>query len=226
MGTVFLDCNTLWLWFLALEKTVGQRIRIRVETLNMAEYGMENSIDSASLQDVDASTEIRCQRCGFTCQQKLRMLDHTTKCHGENPKMTPIKNIETETFREKISGELQCHSCNFKSYYKHHMTKHIAKHHCEQYSDLEVIAESPKFEERNGVMDQNRNVMEHECKDCGEKFDSSTEFDIHFAHFHTLTRENCNVCGKQFNTIHSLCLHTGNEHLEETVEYVKKYILK
>ena len=191
----------------------------------MAEHGMENSIDSTSLQDVDASPEIRCH-CGFKCKQKLRMLDHATRCHGENPKMTPIKNIEAETYRNKISGELQCHSCNFKSYYKHHMMKHIVKDHCEQYSDLEVNAESPDFEERNTSMDLNRNVMEHECKECGEKFDSSTEFDIHFAHFHTLTRENCNVCGKQFNTIHALCLHTGNEHLEETVEYVKKYILK
>ena len=91
--------------------------------------------------------------------------------------------------------------------------------------DIEVNSLSPKFEEGNGSMDQNRNVMEQECQECGEKFDSSTEFSIHFARFHELTRTNCLVCGKQFNTIYSLCLHTGNDHLEETVEYVKKNIL-
>ena len=41
-----------------------------------------------------------------------------------------------------------------------------------------------------------------------------------------LSNLTCNICFKVFENVKAVLVHTGNDHLEETLQYVMKVILK
>ena len=69
------------------------------------------------------------------------------------------------------------------------------------------------------------NQLQFNCDQCSQCFQAMSELETHKNIQHGSFTTTCNVCNQEFNSSKNLLIHTGKDHLAESIQYVKKKML-
>ena len=69
------------------------------------------------------------------------------------------------------------------------------------------------------------NQFQFNCDECSQCFQAVSELETHKTSQHGSFKTTCNVCNQEFDSSKNLLIHTGKDHLAESIQYVKKKML-
>ena len=69
------------------------------------------------------------------------------------------------------------------------------------------------------------NELQFNCDECSQCFQAMSELETHKNSQHGSFKTTCNVCNQEFDSSKNLLIHTGKDHLAESIQYVKKKML-